>query len=75
MLQDDIFGKAKQDQDKAKWIYAAEIKQEEIKSYFNYGKGNQPHKHDFGETYDNIREVGLFLWEKKAREILRLKIN
>lgn len=63
-MQDDVFGKAEFSADGSKWVYLAEIKQEEPKSYFNGGTGKAPYKNDFGETYDNVREVGIFLWDK-----------
>lgn len=55
IMQDDVFGKAEHTKDCSKWVYIAEIKQEEVKSYFNEGKGKLPFKHDFGETFENIR--------------------
>jgi|JI6StandDraft_1071083.scaffolds.fasta_scaffold875314_1 hypothetical protein len=74
-MQDDVFGQAQHNQDHSKWTYIAEIKQEEIKSIFNEGKGNRPYKHDFGSTYENIREVGIFVWEKSKKEVYRIPID
>ena len=65
IMQDNVFGKAQSNEDGSKWVYIAEVKQEKPKSYFLDGKGKQPykHKHDLGETFDNVREVNVFVWD------------
>jgi hypothetical protein len=73
-MQDDIFGNADISQNGSRWVYIAEIKQEEAKSYFNQGKGKLPYKHDFGETMEGVREVGIFVWDKSKKIVARIPI-
>ena len=74
VFQDDVFGEAQPSSDGSKWVYIAEVKQEEPKSYFNEGKGKLPFKHDFGETYDNVKETGIFLWNKTLKKVFRIPL-
>ena len=59
IMQDDVVGKPQSNEDGSKWVYIAEVKQEEFKSYFFDGKEKRPYKQDFGEN--------LFPIEAKAR--------
>lgn len=34
-----------------------------------------PFRHDFGETYENVKEVGIFIWDKNYKKVFRLDIN
>ena len=56
-------------------MYVAEVKQEGVKSYFNEGKGKQVYQHDLGERFDDIREVGIFVWDKTHKKAWRVEID
>ena len=75
VLQDDIFGKAKHDNDHKQWVYIAEIKQKDSKSYFNEGSGKPVFKHDFGETYENVKEVAIFIWHKPKKAVFKIELD
>jgi hypothetical protein len=51
------------------------VKQEAAKSYFNEGKGKQPYKYDFGETYDDVKDVGIFIWDKNLKKVFKVDID
>jgi hypothetical protein len=75
VLQDDVFGKPQRNSSNDKWVFVAEIKQKEPKSYFNEGTGKAAYKHDFGETYEGVKEVGIFVWDKQKKSVFRIEIS
>lgn len=70
-----MFGKAAHNKDYSRWIYVAEIKQDPVKSYFNEGKGKQVYQYDLGETFEDVKEVGLFVWDKKEKKAWRVEVD
>jgi hypothetical protein len=75
LMQDDCFGRAAHTKDYSRWVYVAEVKQEPAKSYFNEGKGKAVYKHDLGEGYDGVREVGIFIWDKITKKVHRVEVG
>jgi DUF971 family protein len=39
---------------------------------FNEGKGKQVYQYDIGERFDDIKEVGIFVWDKKEKKAWRI---
>lgn len=42
---------------------------------FNEGKGKQVYQHDIGERFDEIKEVGIFVWDKKEKKAWRVEVE
>lgn len=53
-MQDAIFGTARLNKNKDRWIYAAKKKIPKSKSYFLGGSGKSVYAPDLGELYDDI---------------------
>ena len=73
VIQDDVFGKAKKSKDGNRWVYIAQEKDKKSKSLFLGGSGKAEHEHDFGETYDGISRVGIFIWDIKKKTVFQIK--
>lgn len=65
-----MFGKARLNRDKTKWVYVAKKKAKKSKSYFLGGSGKPQFVQDFGETYEGINEVGIFIWDMVSKKIV-----
>ncbi len=74
-MQDDVFGTAKLNKKKNRWVYIAEIKSETPKSIYLGGTGKSTYKYDMGETYDDIKKVGIFIWDKDVKKIFKVEID
>ena len=57
---------------KNRWIYIAEGKPETLKSIFNAGKGKKVYKYDLGETYDDVKQVNIYVWDKNLKKIFKI---
>ena len=42
---------------------------------FNGGKGKSAYQHDFGEGYEGVKEVGIFVWDKPTKKVYRVQMN
>lgn len=54
VIQDDVFGKARLNKDRTRWVYVAKKKAKKPKSYFLGGTGKAQFVQDFGETYEGV---------------------
>ena len=75
MIQDDVFGKAKRSKNGNRWVYVAKEKIKKPKSYFLGGEGKALYEPDFGETYDDITRVGIFIWDLSLKKVFQVKIS
>lgn len=75
MIQDDVFGRAKRSKNGNRWVYIAKEKVKKPKSYFLGGKGKAEYEPDFGETYDDITRVGIFIWDISLKKVFQVKIE
>lgn len=74
-MQDAIFGNARLNKNQDKWIYAAKKKISKPKSYFLGGSGKSIYSPDLGETYDDVSEVGIYIWDLKQKKIVSVDIK
>lgn len=72
VLQDDVFGQGKRSKDGNRWVYVAKCKEKKNKSYFLGGEGKNKHVGDFGEGYEGVSEVGIFIWDLKHKQLLKV---
>lgn len=75
VIQDDVFGRAHLNKEGNKWIYIAKKKAKKPKSYFLGGSGQERFVKDFGETYEGINNVGIFLWDMENKKISEVEVN
>lgn len=75
VIQDHIFGSAKLNVQKNKWIYAAKKKSQKPKNYFVNGSGKPVYDHDLGELYDDISDIGIFIWDMEKNKIVPIEIK
>jgi hypothetical protein len=75
VLQDAIFGRPQCSDDGRRWTYVAQQKPPKHHSYFQGGEGIPPHSGDFGELYDGISSVGVFVWDKDLKQILPVALE
>ena len=74
-MQDAIFGSARFNRNKDKWIYAAKKKVPKSKSYFVGGSGKSLYTPDLGQLYDEVTEVQIFIWDLKLKKIFPIDIK
>lgn len=72
ILDDFCFGRGEKNKEGNRWVYIAEVKTESLKSYFNGGQGKKIFVADFGEGYDDVKEAGIFLWDKSSKKVYRV---
>ena len=75
MIQDDVFGKAKRSKDGNRWVYVAKEKTKKLKSLFLGGSGKTEYESDFGETYDDVCNVGIYVWDVPSKKIIKVEVD
>lgn len=58
-----------------RWVYIAKKKIDKSKSYFLGGNGKEKFVQDFGETYNGINTVGIFVWDLTMKKIIEVDVN
>lgn len=75
VFQDAIFGAAKLSNDKNRWIYVAKKKAPKVKNHFTGGNGKAVYVPDLGELYDDVTEVGIFIWDLTLKKIVPIDVK